>query len=332
MKFLISTHFYTRRFLYPLETGHGVWKAREGILIKLESEKGTGFGEVAPIPFFKTETIDQAQAFLNSMGKVVDLDDLQIPETLPCTAFAFSSAIAQINNTHANKSDKNFPIAGLLPSGRASREALLTKISAGFKTFKWKIGVHAFEEESQIFEELINSGESSVQFRLDANASMGEEPLEKWMQLAQKYRQQVEFFEQPLAVGMEGKMAEFSAKYEIPIALDESLNGPNGKQWLDSENWAGLFVIKPSALGSTEFLKHCLSKIGSRCILSSSFETSIGLATCLELASSLNGNSFALGFDTQAVFSDGYSLNQSLPILSLSQVVEQSNAIIANVF
>ena len=127
-------------------------------------------------------------------------------------------------------------------------------------------------------------------------------------------------------------MAECSAKYKIPIALDESLNGSNGKQWLDSENWAGLFVIKPSALGSTEFLKHCLSKIGSRCILSSSFETSIGLATCLELASSLNENCFALGCDTQAIFADDYSLNQSLPTLSLSQVVEQSNAIIANVF
>ena len=332
MKFLISTHFYTRRFLHPLETGHGVWKVREGILIKLKSEKGTGFGEVAPIPFFKTETIDEARAFIGSLGKVVHLDDLQIPETLPCTAFAFSSAVAQIDNNHAKKADKNFPIAGLLPSGRSSREALQTKTSAGFKTFKWKIGVHAFEEESQIFEELINSCKSSVQFRLDANASMDKETLEKWLQLTQKYRQQVEFFEQPLAVGMEGEMAEFSAKYEMPIALDESLNGPNGKRWLDSEIWAGLFVIKPSALGSTEFLKHCLSKIGSRCILSSSFETGIGLATCLELASTLNGNSFALGFDTQAIFSDDYSSNQSFPKLSLSQVVEQSNAIITNVF
>tara|TARA_B100001248_G_scaffold252873_1_gene229500 strand:- start:3244 stop:4242 length:999 start_codon:yes stop_codon:yes gene_type:complete len=332
MKFLISTHFYTRRFLHPLETGHGVWKVREGILIKLKSEKGTGFGEVAPIPFFKTETIDEARAFIGSLGKLVDLDDLQIPETLPCTAFAFSSAVAQIDNNHAKKADKNFPIAGLLPSGRSSREALQTKTSAGFKTFKWKIGVHAFEEESQIFEELINSCKSTVQFRLDANAGMDKETLEKWLQLTQKYRQQVEFFEQPLAVGMEGEMAEFSAKYEMPIALDESLNGPNGKRWLDSEIWAGLFVIKPSALGSTEFLKHCLSKIGSRCILSSSFETGIGLATCLELASTLNGNSFALGFDTQAIFSDDYSSNQSFPILSLSQVVEQSNAIITNVF
>ena len=96
------------------------------------------------------------------------------------------------------------------------KEALLTKISAGFNTFKWKIGVHAFEEESQIFEELINSCESSVQFRLDANSSMGEETLEKWMQLAQKYRQQVEFFEQPLAVGMEGEMAEFQRNMKYP--------------------------------------------------------------------------------------------------------------------
>ena len=71
MKFLISTHFYTRRFLHPLETGHGVWKVREGILIKLKSEKGTGFGEVAPIPFFKTETkaLDEAlDNFYNAGG------------------------------------------------------------------------------------------------------------------------------------------------------------------------------------------------------------------------------------------------------------------------
>ena len=58
---------------------------------KAQVWKGTGFGEVAPIPFFKTETIDEARAFIGSLGKLVDLDDLQIPETLPCTAFAFSS-------------------------------------------------------------------------------------------------------------------------------------------------------------------------------------------------------------------------------------------------
>ena len=36
--------------------------------INVKSEKGTGFGEVAPIPFFKTETIDEAQAFIGHWG------------------------------------------------------------------------------------------------------------------------------------------------------------------------------------------------------------------------------------------------------------------------
>ena len=332
MKFLISTHFYTRRFVHPLETGHGVWKEREGILIKLESEKGTGFGEIAPIPFFQTETIDEARGYIASLGEVIDLERLQIPETLPCTAFALSSALAQINRAKEAEAEAIFSIAGLLPSGRAAQVALETKMALGFKTFKWKMGVHSFEEEAKIFDNLIVTSVPEMRFRLDANASMSEDTLGKWMEYVQKYRSQIEFFEQPMPVGEESKMGELSAKYGIPIALDESLNGPSRKQWLKQDGWAGLFVIKPSAYGSIESLKDCFSRVGSRCILSSSFETSIGVAACLELATSLPANPYALGFDTQAIFSDDYSLNQSLPSLSLPQVKQQSKSIIANVF
>ena len=332
MKFSISKHFYSRRFVHPLETGHGLWKEREGILIKLESEKGTGFGEIAPIPFFQTETINEARSFIDSLGAECELKDLQIPETLPCTAFALSSAVVQMNQAKETKSDEIFSIAGLLPSGHASKEALSRKIALGFKTFKWKIGVYSFEEEAQIFDDLINDCEPTVQFRLDANASMSGYTLDKWMQYVQKHHSQIEFFEQPMPVGEELQMEELSAKYEIPIALDESLNGASGRQWLNQDNWAGFFVIKPSVLGPIDFLKNCFSRLGSRCILSSSFETSIGLGHCLELASAFENNSFSLGFDTQAAFLDNYSLNQSLSSVSLLQVKQQSKSIIANVF
>ena len=332
MKFSISTHFYTRRFVHPLKTGHGIWKEREGILIKLESEKGTGFGEIAPIPFFQTETVDEARSFIGSLGEIIDAENLQIPESLPCTAFALSSAIAQINQSKETKTDKVFSVAGLLPSGLASKEALVTKTASGFKIFKWKMGVHSFEKEAQIFDDLISNCNHEMRFRLDANASMDKATLEKWMQYAQKYRSQIEFFEQPMSVGEEFQMRELSAKYSIPIALDESLNGPSGKQWLDQDNWQGLFVIKPSAFGSIDILKNSFSKLGTRCILSSSFETSIGLGRCLELALSLRNNSYALGFDTQSVFADDYSLNQSLPSLSLLEVKQHSKSIITNVF
>lgn len=332
MKFLISTHFYTRHFVNPLETGHGVWKEREGILIKLESEEGTGFGEVAPIPFFQTETIDEARSFFGSLGEFIDPEDLKIPETLSCTAFALSSALAQITQTTHIKDDRVFTIAGLLPSGLASKEALVAKIALGFRTFKWKIGVLSFEEEAQIFDQLIGISGSEIKFRLDANASMGEDALEKWMQFAQKYRSQLEFFEQPMAVGKESQMEAISAKYGLAIALDESLNGPNGREWFNQGIWSGLFVIKPCAYGSIDLLKNLYAEKGDLCILSSAFETSIGLAQCLELAASYKASPFALGFDTQAAFSDTYSLNQSLPSLSVSQISENAKSIIANVF
>jgi O-succinylbenzoate synthase len=165
---------------------------------------------------------------------------------------------------------------------------------------------------------------------------MSEDTLDKWMQYTQKYRSQIEFFEQPLPVGQESQMEVFSAKYEMPIALDESLNGPDGGQWLDQDNWSGLFVIKPSTQGSIDLIKDCLSKLGTRCIFSSSFETSIGLANCLQLASVIEGNSFALGFDTQSAFSDDYSVTQTSPspspLLSLFEIKQNATSITANVF
>lgn len=344
MKFLISTHFYTRGFINPLKTGHGVWKEREGILIKLECEKGIGFGEVAPVPFFQTEPLDEARKYIDSLEGSIDIDmdidmgKLKIPENLPCTTFAFSSAIAQINQANQTKEtvqtevDRVFSVAGLLPSGANSKAVLASKVALGFKTFKWKIGVDSFEEEAQIFDELIEACDPKVQFRLDANASMGEDTLEKWMQYTQKYRSQIEFFEQPMPIGRESEMAALTTKYKIPIALDESLNGPSGIQWLYQDDWKGLFVIKPTTQGNFDLMKDCLSKLGARCILSSSFETSIGLANCLELASSIEGNHFALGFDTQSAFSDDYSSTQTSPLISHFQIKQQAKSIIANVF
>ena len=276
MKFLISTHFYKRRFVHPMRTGHGIWKEREGILIKLESDEGTSYGEIAPIPFFQSETINEAQNFIDSLGEVFDSDDLQIPETLPCTAFALSSAIAEINQPKITNVNDVFSIAGLLPSGPDALEVFASKSALGFETFKWKMGVHSFEKETQIFDNLIVNSQPEIRFRLDANASMSGDALDKWMRYGQKYHSQIEFFEQPMSVGQESQMKEISAKYKMPIALDESLNGPDGKQWLNQENWTGFFVIKPSVLGSIGFLKDCFSKLETRCIISSSFETSIG--------------------------------------------------------
>ena len=70
---------YRRPFLRPLETHHGLWSDREGIIIRLRPSPATdtstpqlqesllsrqgAFGEIAPVPWFGSETLEQAIAF-----------------------------------------------------------------------------------------------------------------------------------------------------------------------------------------------------------------------------------------------------------------------------
>ena len=55
MKYLFDFHYYKRNFKNPLRTSHGLWKTREGIIIRLENTEGKiSYSEIAPIPFFQT--------------------------------------------------------------------------------------------------------------------------------------------------------------------------------------------------------------------------------------------------------------------------------------
>ena len=52
---------YRRVFRRSLVTAHGEWSHREGIVVRLEREDGAfGFGEIAPVPWFGTETLEVA--------------------------------------------------------------------------------------------------------------------------------------------------------------------------------------------------------------------------------------------------------------------------------
>ncbi len=55
---------YDRPFRQPLRTHHGTWERRKGIIVRLQIDPGVvGWGEIAPLPDFGTETLDEAIAF-----------------------------------------------------------------------------------------------------------------------------------------------------------------------------------------------------------------------------------------------------------------------------
>ncbi|MDA0345995.1 MAG: o-succinylbenzoate synthase [Verrucomicrobia bacterium] len=284
---------YKRKFLRPLATSHGDWRVRKGIIIRLEDADGRlGFGEIAPVPWFGTETQEDALAWCREQPTEFQL--LKTPvSALPCCGFAVASALTQLG---ANPVQRNFPVAALL----SPNESIENKLEEGYTTFKAKIGVRTFAEEmAQV--EIWSSTLLPHQFlRLDANGGLSETDFSGWLEFLEG--KPVEFLEQPLAVGLENRMLEMAELFSTPIALDESVSNANSLAgW---STWPGPLVVKPSLLGTPP------DSLPNLVVGSSVFETAFGYEAALQFLGRHQSADTALGFGTPGFLeSDGWSLH-----------------------
>lgn len=313
-----SFQAYQRIFTKPLRTARGAWSVRQGFIVCVEDESGVGYGEIAPIPEFGSETLAAAEDFL--WGLVADselADDVAALAALPCCAFGLSSAQGQMLSNPASVGRRNYEVAALLPAGAAGLRVLQAKLARGYETFKWKVGVDFAEVEQSLFQKMMARLPTGARLRLDANCGFSITDLESWLWVLQRYADQVEYLEQPLTVGQESLMAEYAESFGVPIALDESLNSAAGWQWL--REWRGPLVVKPALMGDIAALVERLRPVAERVVISSVFETAVGLENTLRIADQLPDYKLAIGFDTLTAFADGLSPQKSAPIISAAE-------------
>jgi len=261
---------YQRTFVKPLRTARGEWSVREGFVLRAESASGVGYGEIAPIPEFGTETVAQARAFLEQLVAVPALaKDASSLVGLPCCACGLSSALA---DSREAVSRRDYKVAALLPAGRAALVTATAKVAAGYMTFKWKIGVESLESELAVLEALLKVLPLSARLRLDANGGLSMGALEEWLIVLPRYGERIEYLEQPLPVGEEAEMAHVAELSGVPIALDESLHGADGLKWLEPGAWPGPLVVKPALAGDVNVLVERLWPVAQQVVLSSVFE------------------------------------------------------------
>lgn len=303
----ISVKPYRRRFRRPLRTARGEWALREGFVLRVEEVGKIGYGEVAPLPEFGAETVAEAAAFLEEL---VLRPELEVPVNLPSCRFGLSVAASESASL-----SKDYFVAALLPAGEAGLNAAAQKIEDGYKCLKWKIGVEPTSSEISYAVRLLQSLPEGVSLRLDANASLSLEQLDTWLGALADYRAKVDYLEQPLAVSKEDAMAVRMAESGIPIALDESLNGAAAAQWLEAGAWKGPLVIKAPLMGEVDVLVEKLQPFAEQVVLSSVFETGIGLENCLRLADALPAISRPIGYDTVDAFEDGLTPLESSPCI-----------------
>ena len=296
MNYSLQYKVYRRPFQNALETARGPWHIRKGIVLQLEDAQGNiGFGEIAPIEDFGTESLADAEAFLKNLQ---GMWDGKIPEGLPCCAFGLGCAKGWINDRFSTI-NATLEMAALLPAGERAVTVMDEKLADGFRTFKWKMGVGDRDSEKKIAATLAGRGT----LRLDANGGLDIEQAKDWLGFLDTLPG-VEYLEQPLPRGRWRECLPLNGQFKTPIALDEDA--------ADAHDWPGPLVIKPVLDGN-------ITATSNRDpIYSSALETSIGREAALRLAMK---SPRAIGFGVRELFpEDGLDLHDAGPRIKVGTI------------
>ncbi|MFM9047773.1 MAG: o-succinylbenzoate synthase, partial [Cyanobium sp.] len=271
----------------PLQTAAGTLRERRGWLLRLDTAAGTtGWGEAAPLAFGggAQEVLRPCGRAMEQLGGTLDRGEVeqQLPSLPPPLAFAIGAALAEADGlvgAAASGWRQAPPSAWLLPAGAGALGLARTLWEQGAPapTFKWKVGVHATNQEQAWYGELAAGLPAGGKLRLDANGGLDRQTAWRWAELLGGDRR-LEWLEQPLPPADHRGLQELSSL--VPVALDESLRESPTLR----EAWPGWQVRRPSQEGDHRPLLRDLQRGRPRLMVSTSFETGIGRRWLAHLA------------------------------------------------
>ena len=297
-----------------MSTAHGTWADRDGVIVRLQNEGGAaGFGEAAAIPWFGTETVEELETACRELGEKVDASRLAaVPEKLSSLRNALDAAQRELGGSAPKIETMSLGVAALLPAGRNAISEMARKAEAGFRIFKWKVGVADAADELALLDDVCAALPSGGKLRLDANGAWDRRVAERWLERCAE--RPVEFVEQPCferlarheaaSKRIDDMLLGLAEDYPTPIALDESLvRDGDVARWLGA-GWRGVFVVKPSLFADVDRVLAQLAKAKASVVFSSALETAVGARAALRWAFSWKGEPRALGFGIWPLFQD----------------------------
>jgi O-succinylbenzoate synthase len=301
MALRFSFRSYRRTLRAPLRTAHGVWTEREGLLLRAESEDGVvRYGEVAPISWFGTETVEEAREVCVKLGDRLSAEAIAaVPQRMGCVRFALASVLEDAKPPSAAIATR-LPVAALLPAGKAVLAAVDAKLEAGFLAFKWKVGVARPEDEMPLLDDVLARLPAYVKLRLDVNGAWSNRDAARWLEFCAE--RPVEFVEQPV-MNVDALLG-LAADYPVTLALDESVAHLTAAREWQARGWPGVFVIKPALAGPLDELVVWVRETKPDLVLSSAIESALARAQILRVAFAENLTERPLGFGVGEIFGD----------------------------
>lgn len=234
-KTLVKARIYELRLRHAWGLSRGIWSVRRNVLVKIEREGVTGFGEAAPIARYN-ESAESALSFIEKAKPILErslweyCDRWKEIDSLSPGEHAGKAALdIAILDWVCKK--LNVPLYRFL--GLSKEKTPLTTFSIGidkvevmkekireaeeFPIYKIKVGT---KDDREIIEGIREVTDKPL--RVDANEGWKskEEALEMINWMADKG---VEFVEQPLHASMLKEQAWLKERSKIPIFADESL-------------------------------------------------------------------------------------------------------------
>lgn len=286
---------------------------RDGLLVEVVTETGSsGWGEIAPLPGFSRESLEEAERQVcalrpNLIG--LDLDacsgeaEIPMPNGLaPAPSVRFGIGLVLSEAEHAANARSHSPEAA---HGIVAVNALLTVggaaaarglVDAGYRSIKVKVGRASVREDVCTVREVIEAAGEDARVRLDANRSWSFEDAVAFVTGLQDLP--YEYIEEPLTEA--GQLREFVAQTGARVALDESLAGipPDA---LGDHRFAAAVVLKPTILGGlpiTAAYAKQAQACGMKPVISAAYESGVGIRAMALLALHTGLAGTPMGLDT----------------------------------
>ncbi len=288
---------YQRRFRQPLQTHHGLWQERTGILVRLRDPGGrVGYGEIAPLAWFGSESLPQALRWCREHEGAFDPRLMAgIPLEMMATRFGLSCAWQDLHQDPVVLQDLDqrprWQLCKLLGSPATALKMLAEPLDwEGWGAVKLKIGLADSGLEQLQVAEVVARLPDRIPVRLDANGGLEARGLKQWLDRLDPDR--IEYLEQPMMnwhqmIGLEGR---------IPLALDESVAGLRSLLACYRAGWRGWVILKPAISGSWTEWQQCEAVNHLKCVVSGAFETLVGTYHALRLGRILELDQRAAGF------------------------------------
>lgn len=321
----VDLYRYQLPLTHPIMWKNQLCSHRDGLLVCFRSGYDEGWGDIAPLSGFSQESFPEAQSQATALAKLLPdtpIESLGFGDSNLCPSVRFGFDLAQFNLNAAIRYQSEAelpPVACCRLLNRQNHENLESlDTHHGYQAVKIKVGRQTLDEDLEFVHSVCREN-PDIDVRIDANRA--------WtLQIAQEFLDSIrhlalDYIEEPLKNPAD--LAAFARSSHVPLALDETLRELGAERY---RKFADVYVLKPTLSGGMTGTIERIKQVQTdqiRCVISSSYESGIGMLGLLELARAIPGETH--GLDTYNLFErdvliDPLPLNRSVLQLNRSLI------------